>query len=542
MITCKRWRQASAVTAALVALPLGLASPQVGAVTGYRDGDTGRRHGPPGAVEVLARVKLGTYIEDVTYIATGPHAHHLALLDGYAVRAMPARARSDRATKELFDVRDLGFAIVPRGIAWVDSDGAFAFVDILRTDILFRSDARGRPLPPLPLRYPVGFVPEWLDGLEYIPPGAPRYGDHLVAAATVWDEDFGYYRPRYVVFDREGGTTAIITPSAEVEGYFGYGVAYQQSGTLVVSIEESLCVIDLEGEPVGAVATLPYYADGLATLADGSIIASLGAALRFFDPALSAQPQHDRNAGTGAGLVFPIGLDWDRMLGRFVLAAYPEDSGGAVAQELHVYGLAPPFRTATQLVDLGTDLLHARIRGSALVEDEGRYAVLLRRRGAAFPDTEIAFYDLGGSLAERLPVAPLHRASSPWPLGLTYLPDVRHFAITSGGMPTTLRIVDRAGALVRDVDFSATGLVSTFSRTYLPATGDRGARFVFSDLSGTDIVTTDVDANVVGRFDYRSELRVNEPPVIAAITSGPMAGAMAVVEQGTHDLVVFRIR
>ncbi len=527
---------AMAFTLAATTAPLGAAP-----ATGPGKSAAKSGSGTPRATEVLARVKLGTYIEDITYVRNGPHAHHVAFVDGYTVRAYPATTSSDRAIKSLFDVRALGFAVAPRGIEWIESERLFAFLDIAQPAVLYLTDHKGAAQPPRTLRYLDGYEPEWVDGLAYIPPNAPMYPDHLVVVANGFDEDLGAYRPRYVIFRRDGQAVAQLPlPEVWISGpaIFGYSATYVAPGRLLVTIEAFAGLIDLAGQPSGPRVPIPGVGDGIAQLADGRIVISDGAKLLYHDAMLQRMPQDDRNAGTGAGLIYPASPMWDARSGQLAVTAYPETSAGDFA-DLGIWRLSPGLDQASRVVDLGTPPAYLRVRSAAFVADEDHYAVLLRRRSSTTV-AEIALYDQAGTLAERLSLAAA-LAGTGTPGGIGQLADRREFAISLGTRPATLRIVDRSGAFVRDVDFAGAGVVAATLFTYLPPTGTRAARFLVADWTGTRAVITDADGNLVGEFDYRAELGVVEPSGLTAIGSGRWAGAFAIVDDGASELVLFRL-
>lgn len=496
----------------------------------------------PAAVELLARAKLGSYIEDLTYIGNGPHAHHVAFVDGWEVRAFPATTRSDRAIRKLFDLRALAFATVPRGIEWIESEQVFVFTDVAQPDVLLVTDAQGRPLPPRALRYLDGYAPEWIDGVGYIPPGASEFPDHLVIVANGFDEDAGDYRPRYVIVRRDGQAVAEIRLVAEQWPYeypppFAMGVAWVAPGRLLIGVDSYLATVDFAGNLTAPLVDIPGVGDGLAALPDGRIVESDGAKLHFRDAHLGLLPGDERNAGTGAGLVYPGQLFWDGALERFEIAAYTEASAGD-SRELGIFALPPRFDVAVPLVDLGVDPALARFRGWTAVPNEARRAVLLRR---AFGNpAEIAFYDGAGNITERVSLA--GALGTRQPNGVGYMEDRGQFSVGLGSLPTTHRVVDRYGSTVRDIDFGATGVSVAWVFAYLPPSAGRTARFVVADLFGTKTVLTDDAGNALAEFDHRDLLGVGEAGGVAPITSGRWAGAFAMTDTQAHEIVVFRWR
>jgi hypothetical protein len=106
---------------------------------------------PRGTVKVLDRAQLGGYIEETAVMPAGPHASQIAMTNGRTVYGVPMSAKSDAAIKPLFDSRAVGWSVPPKGMAYIESGRAFAFVEGGSPETLFRADRRGRPLPPTPI-------------------------------------------------------------------------------------------------------------------------------------------------------------------------------------------------------------------------------------------------------------------------------------------------------------------------------------------------------------------------------------------------------
>src|SRR5262245_34555661 len=86
-------------------------------------------HPKDGPVTVLNRKRLGGYIEETAFITNGPYANHIAMSNGYDIFAVPVNANSDRSIKRLFNSSALDYAVPPKGMAYIESENAFAFVE-----------------------------------------------------------------------------------------------------------------------------------------------------------------------------------------------------------------------------------------------------------------------------------------------------------------------------------------------------------------------------------------------------------------------------
>lgn len=492
----------------------------------------------PGAgLTVLARSKLGSYIEDATYVRRGPHAHHIVFVDGYAVRAVAARAGADAAIETLFDVRDQPFLEAVRGIAWLEGEQAYAYVDAGQPGWLFMSDAKGRALPPRPTRYGSTCVPEWVDGLETIAPDAAQFPGHLVIVANRYDEAAGTYRPCFVVLRPDGQAVAEIdTPLDWAQNHFhnfGYGVAPLASGHLLVSYDFGWGILGLDGTPVARGDAEEPYADGLVQVDDRRVVVTDGARLRFYDAAHGGRVGDERFAGSGAGIVYPRSVLAGPAEGGVAALAFAEATG---SEGVGIWQLDATLGHADRRVDLAPMLF--RLRGATFVPTEQRYAVTMRARSGNPP--ELFFYDLAGTLVERLDLAGA-MAGLGAPQSVAFMADRYLFAIKGSASPSRLRLFDRLGALQGELDFAGLGLGSVWAFAYAAPTASRGARFVIADWLGTRLVVVDEGGLVHAEIDYRRALGIVEPVPMAVLQGGRWDGALAIADEGTSELVVLRL-
>jgi hypothetical protein len=491
-----------------------------------------------GAVQVLKRAKLGTTIEDLAYISSGPFAKHIALIDGYEVRGFPVATSSDRAIRTFFSLLDMDINTPPRGIAYIETERLFAFLDVTDSTKLRLTDHLGHAQATRTLQYLGGEIPAWVEGLEYLPPTAALYPDHLIVCANYEDWDNNWYTSRLVIFRRDGQAVAEIYPPAWADDIL-YSVAFKAPDRLLIGGEFFIDTIDFAGSSVVPAIYPEEYPEGLAQVPDGRIVATEGAKLRFYDSNLVRLPQDDRDAGTGAGLIFPHGTAWNSDTGQHLVLAFTEESNGDM-ETTQVAALSSRFDSGTRVVDLGLlpYLPYIRKRGMTYMPDEHRIAVALRRWGA-FP-AEIALYDGNGAMVETINIAvALTGAGSP--SDITYIPGWRQFAVVASLQPTKLKIIDRTGAFVRDIDFSSIGIGYIGGCAYADPEQSGAGQFLVFDWYSTRACLTDFNGNLLAEFDYREELGLLDVLGACAITSGRHAGAFAVVDEDSSQLVIFRL-
>ena len=63
-------------------------------------------------------------------------------------------------------------------------------------------------------------------------------------------------------------------------------------------------------------------------------------------------------------------------------------------------------------------------------------------------------------------------------------------------------------------------------------------RVIITDLNGN---SRDANGFLLGEFNHRVKLGLMQRTDIAAITSGPLAGAFAIVDVNSGEIVIFRL-
>jgi hypothetical protein len=91
----------------------------------------------------VRRARLGNATEDISYIGNG----RVAVLDGYDLLLVPSAQTTDPRvrTRKLFDVRKLAITDAPRGVAYLATEGLYAFNDLRRRSTILLAGASFAP-------------------------------------------------------------------------------------------------------------------------------------------------------------------------------------------------------------------------------------------------------------------------------------------------------------------------------------------------------------------------------------------------------------
>jgi hypothetical protein len=94
---------------------------------------------------------------------------------------------------------------------------------------------------------------------------------------------------------------------------------------------------------------------------------------------------------------------------------------------------------------------------------------------------------------------------------------------------------------VRQIDLKDTGIAWIDAVAYFDA--GQGGRLLVLDhpFVGEHAYVTDLDGTLLASFSYREQLGVIRPFELAAITTGPDAGAFALVDDYASEIVVFNL-
>jgi hypothetical protein len=267
--------------------------------------------------------------------------------------------------------------------------------------------------------------------------------------------------------------------------------------------------------------------------------------LLVFDKNLNRQPQDDRHDVIGLGLNVPNGIAWDSNANR-LLVTHDTTLNLSAA----VSGLSTALNTTTPIVNLSS---FGFTRQTAYVSQDHLIAVL---RFAGANDRAILLFNATGTLNSQISLSPTSLGQNfGQPLALAYLPITDEFVVGFGGVPgpdqaferLRLRVISRAGTLVRTIDLTGTGTAGVNGLEYFvdPQSGD--GRFLLISAFGRMIVT-DLDGNSrsangipFGEFNIRVKFGLITRNDVAAISSGPDAGAFAIVDSNGGEVVIFRL-
>jgi hypothetical protein len=491
-------------------------------------------------VTVLQRAKLGNYIEDVDFIPSGPFANHIVFTAGLDVYGVPANANSDRAIKKLFNVHKLNLFNDPLGIAYIPSERLFAFIDPFQPELLVVCDHHGNPLPPRPIHYLGGFVPDSVEGLAYLPSTSALFPDHLLAVTYKFLDDFPFIACPLQVIRPDGQVVAEIPTPDDIAINLAASVAFSPPDRLLVTdFSNEVWTLDFAGNVVSGPVLTDLSAEGIVQLPDGRIVTGEGPHLRFFDAGLSRLPEDDRNVGAGPGLINPLSVAWNADTQQHVVAAlseeFPDESSRQVAT------VPSSLDSSIPIIDLGIsspDFL--RLPRATYMQDEQRIAVALRRRGST--PAQIALYDDHGTLMERINISAIGGIGRP--TKIDYIASTHEFVVVEQAQPDKLKILTRAGTFARGIDLSPIGIGSVSGVAYFNPLHPSGGQFlIFDSTFSGRAVFTDFNGVLMSEFNYRNELAILGAAAISAITTGPQAGAFAAISSGgSPELIVFRVK
>jgi hypothetical protein len=265
----------------------------------------------------------------------------------------------------------------------------------------------------------------------------------------------------------------------------------------------------------------------------------------LFDKNVNRTPQDDRHDVIGLNLNVPSGIAWDSNANRLLVThdtTFVSNAG--------VSGLSTALNSATPLVELNQFGL---VRQSAYLPQEDLIAVL---RFGGPNDRAILLFNVNGTLNSQISLSPASLGQNfGQPLALAYLPGTDEFVVGFGGVPgpgqalerLRLRVISRTSTLVRTIDLAGTGTGGFNGVEYFEDPQGGGGRLLLLAAFGRMIVT-DLDGNsrrpdgvLFGEFNSRVKFGLISRNDVAAITSGPLAGAFAMVDSSGGEVVIFRM-
>jgi hypothetical protein len=487
------------------------------------------------AQTVVSRKRLGNNSEDITAIHSGQLAKNIAIIDGTDVLALTEEDDDNTPhARKLFSVLGLGVLGGPRGIAYNETQQRFIFNDPVQTlNTLVLSDNLGNPQGTIAVSYPAGFTPDWIEGLAWLPPSAAHFPNDILEVAITFGA--ASYTSRLEVIDPSGQVVAEIFPKIPDPDPFDNitGLAFQFPDRLLVGTGDGvLWQIDFSGNVLAGPVTFPGVADleGIAQIDDDHIaVASYDAGkVMFVDEHLDYLSGQDRNYRLGFGLSLPRGVAWDSDTGQH-LVSFP-GIATAPSNAAQVVSLTNSLGSEHRVVDLTGVTSPTAL---SYLPDEHRIAVA---QNGCSPNCSIMLYDNGGNLVDKVSVGTNLRA-------LTYVPTTKQFVGGRGADPTSLLFFSRTGQLVRSLDISSTtGIGAIMSVAFFNPSDPSGGEFLIaSDSPLHTLFVIDFNGNLRAQYDYRKAFGMLIMTDLAAITTGPLAGAFSSIQSDTSEIVIFRL-
>src|SRR5262249_47067748 len=188
--------------------------------------------------------------------------------------AVPVNANSDRSIKRLFNSSALDYAVPPKGMAYIESENAFAFVEGGSPTTLYLADQKGNPLPKRTINYlpgPLNFLHN--EGLLYLPPSSSFFPDHLLMIANRFPDEPPFIDATIEVLRLDGQVVAQIIPASPLRENYLTGIALKGTNQLLIGLNDQIWTIDFAGNIVSGPVTTPGpYVEGLEQLPDGRIV------------------------------------------------------------------------------------------------------------------------------------------------------------------------------------------------------------------------------------------------------------------------------
>ncbi len=500
------------------------------------------------AQTVVSRARTGGYAEDIAFVASGALKDQVVMTNGYELYATSLTKKAALTRICRIDHPEMDQFV--NGFTFVESEGLFVMNNAPHPNKLYFFDQTCASKGTRTIQYlNSSYRPGHLEGMTYIPATSPTFPDHLIMVA--WD-DLNSAVFRLIIMRRDGVQVAEISrndwPTQFSEGGIG-DVTFLAPNRLLVSLfhPDRLWTMDFDGNILsGPVAGTNAAGEGVVQMSDGRVVVvTYPQSLLLFDKNLNRQPQNDRNDIVGLGLNLPHGIAWDSDANRFLVAHDTDLTSGLAG----VASLATTLASASPVIDLNAFPI---TRQTVYLPQEDLVGTLRRAPGN---QRAILLFNLDGTLNSQisLSAASLGQNLGP-PNGLAYLPGSDEFVVTFGGLPPDqgferqrLRVFSRAGALVRTIDISATGTGGVGALEYFEDPQSSEGRLMMLSAAGR-VVITDLNGNsrnadgfLLREFNSRVKFGLITHSDIAAITSGPLAGAFAIADGSGGEIVIFRL-
>lgn len=501
------------------------------------------------AQTVVSRARLGNMIEDITFVSNGRLANNLAFANGEELLLAPLHApggpKAPPALTKLFDFRSTPMTNGPRGIVYIPSQKLFAFHSA-NSGVLYFVDENGVYRGSRTMVFPGGAVPIYLEGMDYLPKSCRAYPDHLVVIVNTFAAPNSNLTPRIEVTRLDGTVEAeiVVQPfGLQPDGSYLFdpsygllGLAYQAPDRLLVTVNDgtnNIWALDFNGNvigsgPVWAASGMTNF-EGLVQVADGRLAATdfLTGLTLFFDKKMNRLPDQDRTYSVGIGVGVPNGLAWDSDTdSHLVLTQYP-----------------PGISTVSRTLDSATNAVLVPTPASlpvrlAWVSNDHMAATWARHRDPSHIMMDfIHFYNPSTGVFLSEVDHPLGGAT---PEALEYIPWTDQFAVVIGATSRAVGFALRNGETIRTIDITATGLAGPGSLAVFAPSDPSGGRMLL--CGGTAAAVVDFNGTLLpGGFDIREKLNVLGSMDISAISTGPQAGAFALLDRDNNELVVFTL-
>jgi hypothetical protein len=499
---------------------------------------------------VVSRARTGGYAEDIAFVTSGPLKNQVVMINGNELYS--AMVGKKDALNKVCKLDHPEWDQFVNGFTFVESEGLFVMNNAPHPNKLYFFDQNCVSKGTRPIQYlNSSYRPQHLEGMAYIPTSSPLFPDHLILVA--WD-DLNLSAMRLVIMRRDGVQVAEISrsdwPTQFFEGGLG-DVTFLAPNRLLVSLyhPDSLWIMDFNGTilsgplPIGGEMGL---GEGVVQTSDGGLVASsYPQSLIVFDKNLNRQPQNDRHDTIGLNLNLPHGIAWDSDADRFLVLHDTVVTLGPAG----IAGLATTLASAAPVIDLSA---FPFTRSTVYLPQEDLVATL---RFVSANQRAILLFNLDGTLNSQISLSPASLGQNlGQPQGLTYLPGTDEFVVTFSGVPPNqglerqrLRVFSRGGALVRTIDVSATGTGGIGGIEYFEDPQGGGGRFMMLSAAGRVLITDlngnsrNADGFLLGEFNNRVKLGLITRSDLAAITSGPLAGAFAITDGSGGEVVIFRL-
>jgi len=283
--------------------------------------------------------------------------------------------------------------------------------------------------------------------------------------------------------------------------------------------------------------------EGLAQTTSGAVAASSFVAGRilFLDNDLNLTQRQELDYKFGLGLLDFFGLAWDASLSEHLILSEAIDP----VDRRFISAVSPSLNATRKLFEV--DALTVRL--TCLPKE--RLIAVSHKKDPNSSDPKnipaIRLHDHKGIVKEEINLNNFFDTLGN-PIGIAYIPQSDSFAVRFGQEDKQLIIVTRKG--VKSGSVPAPPEIKAINGfTFFNPDHPSGGQFVFLDRPNQRAILTDFQGKRVGSFVTRGatsrnpneDLNLVQPFPISSITSGPDAGAFALIDLGSFEIVVFHL-